>query len=224
MHSMNLIFPRPEPVREDEKSDKDNPEPKTSFFKGCLPGKNKSNKSDSSVVTADVNKDSDDETIADTVKLKKQVATVNLHEYGPPLYSHLSLASWELCILARGAIENCIGQLELGISFYHHIVEENEESKQNNSEAKATTRSLQRRLNAKDTSTLPDEPLGVLLEKHPTRSTSMFKEYDPHDVTVPLLAPPKRINDSFESDLPNFGNAASSSKSRLAARYRKKQI
>jgi hypothetical protein len=44
---------------------------------------------------------------------------VVLHEYGPPLYAHLTPASWELCLLARGAVESIIESLDLDIKFYH---------------------------------------------------------------------------------------------------------
>ena len=194
-----------------------------------------------------------------------QTAVVHLHEYGPPLYAHFTPASWEMCLLARIAIEDCIELLDLDIQFYSDDkAEEIEEERQMDTEVekgegkggkalggairksyqkaddghlhsgstglggcKEGTGGLHSRLTKPPLNNAPAppaNPTGAGTGAGGSRAgggnnnsismTTQTQEGHHYDVKVPILALPKRINDSFEKKLLSgngHGNTNSSS-------------
>lgn len=144
-----------------------------------------------------------------------------LHEYGPPLYEHLSPASWDVCILARMAIENSIELLDLDIKFYH----EKASDADNDEVGLSTSRPDIRKTASGSENDVASEPSRLRsrlsADKPPLQKAtevassnnasssngiSMIQTTPSgsrYDVTVPVLSLPKHVNDSFEKRLLN---------------------
>ena len=145
------------------------------------------------------------------------------------MYDHLTSASWELCLLARGAIEKSIEVLDLDISFYLEKNEDVETMKEGDKKEEehghAIDHAIQKSLGTKTSLEkieqtyrkddkrehvqhgLAKPPLQVATNTDsvdPSRGFTMTKrtqDGQKYDVTVPLLTLPKKIDDSFEKRL-----------------------
>jgi len=169
---------------------------------------------------------SEEDAMVTRLKRPKKQRTVMLHEYGPPLYQHLSPASWEACLLARMAIENSIELLDLDIKFYHDNKADADEGDANEKEGEEGTTVAEN--DQKDKTSVVGEPPSRLSSrlgkaKPPIQRTFSNNEGfaltqisssgQHYDVTVPVLTLPKRVNDSFEEKLLDNGGRTSSNAS-----------
>ena len=130
MHSFNLLFPRPD---EDAKADTNTSKPMAALDeeevrpsligKYLLSCRHRADGDESESGEEDGLESGVPLTVAEK---NKKYSLLLLEEYGSSRYTHLSPYSWELCLLARRAMEDTVKMLELNVGIVFDQTPEDE--------------------------------------------------------------------------------------------------